>query len=365
MDPDRMMVDDMESNASALAQGAVQSKNRPPMVSQGGGEGAREAFLHMMNECQRFIDQKRKKFLQLKQGRMSITKYEREFIRLSKYARECVYSKAIMCKRFRDGLNEDIRLLVKILELKEFVILVDRACKAEELSKEKRKAESEARDTRKRLMSKSFQSQSKKFRETHSRSNVLVEYSYGNRGKRHPSKCWMNDRACFKCGSQEHFIRDCLEMVEKEKFQSMKTSNTASRGRPPRNTGNGTSSKGVTKDTAVRSEGRASARAYAIRTHEKVTSPDVITGKHVLVDRVCKNCPLMIKGHYFPAELMLLPLDEFDVVLGMNWLTVHDAIVNCRLKIIELKCENGEILRIDSNDLGKLPVIISLMSAQR
>ena len=68
---------------------------------------------------------------------MSVIEYEREFVRLSKYARECVSSEAIMCKRFEDGLNEDIKLLVGILEIKEFVVLVERACKAEDLSKKK------------------------------------------------------------------------------------------------------------------------------------------------------------------------------------------------------------------------------------
>ncbi|KAA3487942.1 Histone demethylase UTY [Gossypium australe] len=63
---------------------------------------------------------------------------------------------------FEDGLNEDIRLLVRILELKEFVVLVDRICKAEELGKEKRKADFEARDSRKISMNKPYQSSSKK-----------------------------------------------------------------------------------------------------------------------------------------------------------------------------------------------------------
>ncbi|KAG8474681.1 hypothetical protein CXB51_031149 [Gossypium anomalum] len=36
-------------------------------------------------------------------------------------------------------------------------------------------------------------------------------------------------------------------------------------------------------------------------------------GKCVTVDKVCKKCPLMIRDHYFPADLMLLPFDEFDV----------------------------------------------------
>ncbi|KAA3473151.1 Gag-Pol polyprotein [Gossypium australe] len=350
-----------------------------------------------------FIDQKCKEFLELKQGRMSVTEYEREFVKLSKYARECVSSKAIMCKSFEDGLNEDIRLLVGILELKEFFVLVERAYKAEELSKEKRKAESEVRDTKKRPMSKSFQPQSKKSREMYSRSNVSAGYSLRDRGKQYSS---------FKSQATSMARMDCPEMAEKEQFFSVRPNNTTNRGRPLRNTGNGTSSKGVTKDSTVRSEARAPATAYAIRTHKDASSPDVITGtfslydtnvialidprstysyvcvnlvssksllveftkfviklsnplgKYVVVNKVCKNCPLMIRGHCFSADLMLLPFDEFDVILGMDWLTLHD-IVNYRLKTIELKCENGEVLWVETDESSELPIVISSIAAQR
>ncbi|KAA3473604.1 Protein MCM10 [Gossypium australe] len=76
---------------------------------------------------QRFLDQKHKEVIELKQGRMTVTEYEREFVRLSKYSREYVCTAEIMCKWFVDGLNKNIKLLVEILELKEFVVLVDRA----------------------------------------------------------------------------------------------------------------------------------------------------------------------------------------------------------------------------------------------
>ncbi|KAA3484613.1 Gag-Pol polyprotein [Gossypium australe] len=358
---------------------------------------------------------------------MTVTEYEQEFDRLSKYDRECVSTEAIMCKRFEDGLNEDIMLLVGILELKEFIVLVERAYKAEELSKEKRKAEFETRDSRKRLMNKPFQSSSKKSRDLYTRSNASAGYpnrervkqysgskaqttsivSVGNArsnrpecqhcGRRHPDECRMNNRACFKYGSQDDFIRDCPEIAEKDNFQNTRSSNIAARGRLVGNTGNVTSSKGVTKDSAVRSEARAPARAYAIRAREDVSSPDVITGtfslydtnelgsnknlpvestefvikvsnplgKYVLVDKVCKSCPLMIRCHCFPAGLMLLLFDEFDVILGMDWLTLHDVVVNCRRKTIKLKCQNNEILRIEPDESGELPTVISSMSAQR
>ena len=88
-------------------------------------------------------------------------------------------------------------------------------------------------------------------------------------------------------------------------------------------------------------------------------------GKSILVDKICKNCPLTIQGYCFPANLILLPFDEFDVILGMDWLAVHDLIVNCDSKYIELKCSDGEILRIDSNELDTPPVVIISMMAQR
>ena len=122
--------------------------------------------------------------LKLKQGRMTVTEYEREFVRLSRYARECVSTEAIMCKIFEYGLNEDIKLLVRILEIKEFVVLVEQACKVEELGKEKRKADFEARDSRKRSLSKSFQLASKKFRDDLNRSKATLAF-HGGIGTNH------------------------------------------------------------------------------------------------------------------------------------------------------------------------------------
>ncbi|KAA3480521.1 vacuolar protein sorting-associated protein 35B-like [Gossypium australe] len=79
--------------------------------------------------------------------------------------------------------------------------------------------------------------------------------------------------------------------------------------------------------------------------------------KSVLVDKVCKNCPLMFRDICFPADLMLLPFDEFDIILGMDWLFMHDAVVNCKRKTIDLRRSNDEIVLVESNDLNGLPAI--------
>ncbi|KAA3484558.1 Gag-Pol polyprotein [Gossypium australe] len=160
---------------------------------------------------------------------MAVTEYEHEFVRLSKYARECVSTEAIMCKR---------------------------TCKAEELVKEKRKAEIESRDSRKRQLRKLFQSSSKKSRDFTTRSATSTGFSNRSKGKlysgsktrttsiasvgntgpskskcpqcgrRHLGEYRANERACSKCGSPDHFIRECPKMVEKEKSQSVRLENT-------------------------------------------------------------------------------------------------------------------------------------------
>ncbi|KAA3484045.1 Gag protease polyprotein-like protein [Gossypium australe] len=330
---------------------------------------------------------------------MTMAEYEREFIRLSKYAQKCMSTKAILCKRIEDGLNEDIRLLVRILELKEFVVLVDRACKAEELNKEKKKAMNKARDVRKRPMSKSFQTQSKRSKELNPQTIALIGYSHRDRGNTYSGSRVQatsmanvgnpksNKPECPNCGRQH--TGECL------------------------NLGGGTSSRGAPKDSAVRSKGRPPARTYVIRAREEASSPDVITGtfslhdipvvalidsgsahsyiclklassmimivesmkfvvkvsnplgKHVLVDKVCRNCPLIIRCHCFSANLMLLSFDEFDLILGMDWLTIQNVLVNCGSKFVELRCVNGDVIRVESGKSDSLPVVISSMVAEK
>ncbi|KAG8489258.1 hypothetical protein CXB51_017270 [Gossypium anomalum] len=243
---------------------------------------------------------------------MSVTDYERKFVRLSRYARECVSSEVVMCKRFEDGLNEDIKLYVGILEIREFVVLVEQACKAEELNKEKRRAEMGAREFRKRSSGKSLHQSSKKSRDDSGRSKNTLGFSGRDRdrppvstratsvasvgndcqdrseckhcGKWHSRNYRFRDRFCFKCGSVDHFIRDCLKLAKQNTDPSGRPSNTVTRGRPPRPAANNSGNQRGTKNTAVRSEARAPVRAYAIRAREDASSPDVINGIFTLFD---------------------------------------------------------------------------------
>ncbi|NAW06100.1 hypothetical protein FGF99_24560, partial [Salmonella sp. gx-f8] len=73
-------------------------------------------------------------------------------------------------------------------------------------------------------------------------------------------------------------------VAEQNTVQDTRPSNVPVRGRPPRQLSNVSGSQRGTRDTAIRSEARAPARAYAIRAREEASSPDVITGTFTLYD---------------------------------------------------------------------------------
>lgn len=75
----------------------------------------------------------------LQQNDMTVAEYEREFIRLSWYAKELVSIEADKCARFERGLNNEIRVHLAALDIREFSALVERALKVEQVKEEEQK----------------------------------------------------------------------------------------------------------------------------------------------------------------------------------------------------------------------------------
>ncbi|XP_040950412.1 uncharacterized protein [Gossypium hirsutum] len=141
-------------------------------------------------------------------------------------------------------------------------------------------------------------------------------YQWWNTLLSHFGECRGNKRDCYKCGSLDHFIRNCQELDNKEKRQDMRANSAPSRGRPQKKPSSGASSRGALRNTTMRSKGRAPVRTYAIRAREETSSLDVITVDH---------------GR----------------------------------RSIELKCEDGNVLRVELNESEDSPVVISSMTAER
>ena len=61
----------------------------------------------------------------------------------------------------------------------------------------------------------------------------------------------------------------------------------------------------------------------------------LLAGDPLFSDRVVRDSRVLIGGQEFPADLVALDKRDFDVVLGMNWLSLHRATLDCYKKEVK------------------------------
>ena len=87
-------------------------------------------------------------------------------------------------------------------------------------------------------------------------------------------------------------------------------------------------------------------RVFHRKIQENKTEYDILVinvlGHNVIVNRVYIDCPIKIREYEFMRDLIKLSFREFDVILGMDWLSVHQVVVDCRMKQVTLRTPCGE-----------------------
>ena len=59
------------------------------------------------------------------------------------------------------------------------------------------------------------------------------------------------------------------------------------------------------------------------------------TGNSLIANRVYKGSKVTIASHEFEADLIVLDIHDFDIILGMDWLAKHHATVDCYMKKVQ------------------------------
>ena len=63
---------------------------------------------------------------------------------------------------------------------------------------------------------------------------------------------------------------------------------------------------------------------------------------------------MLVEGRELLADLVLLDVIDFDVILGMDWLTQHYASLDCREKVVIFIIPNNEEFRF-RDDKSSMP----------
>ena len=93
-----------------------------------------------------------------------------------------------------------------------------------------------------------------------------------------------------------------------------------------------------------------------------VTSP---VGHSVSMNSIYRNFPIVIQAREFLDDLIALPFREFDLILGMDWLSKHRAIVDCGQKTVVLRCSNQSEVIVQGIRSGVMSNVISTMQDRR
>ena len=85
----------------------------------------------------------------------------------------------------------------------------------------------------------------------------------------------------------------------------------------------------------------------------------------VIVNRVYRDCPILIREYEFPGDLIELSFKEFDVIFGMDWLSRHQVMVDCRMKILTLRMSNEDEVTFIGERSNHLSNVISATTARK
>ena len=59
------------------------------------------------------------------------------------------------------------------------------------------------------------------------------------------------------------------------------------------------------------------------------------TSDSLIANRVYRGSKVTIASHEFEADLIVLDIHDFDIILGMDWLAKHRATVDCYMKEVQ------------------------------
>ena len=88
-------------------------------------------------------------------------------------------------------------------------------------------------------------------------------------------------------------------------------------------------------------------------------------GHSVIVNRVYRDCPIRIREYEFPGDLIELSFKEFGVILGMDWLSRHQMMMDCRMKRVTLRTPNEDEVTFIGERSNHLSNVISVATARK
>ncbi|GJW82325.1 putative reverse transcriptase domain-containing protein [Tanacetum coccineum] len=197
--------------------------------------------------------------------------------------------------------------------------------------------------------------------------NVARAYTTSNNEKRgYASYCpsyskssVVNQRVptCFECGRQGHYRNECPKLKNQNRGNKTRNKNRIGKARGKAYVlggGDANPSSNVVTGTFLLNNHYASVLFYSGVDRSFVSTtfstlldiiPDTLDVSYAVeladeriskTNTVLRGYTLGLLGHPFNVDLMLVELGSFDVIIGMDWLANHHAVIVCDEKIMRI-----------------------------
>ncbi|WVZ70304.1 hypothetical protein U9M48_018980 [Paspalum notatum var. saurae] len=315
---------------------------------------------------------KKKEFLSLKQGNMSVTEYRDKFLQLARYATAEVAEDREKQEYFLEGLNDELQYQLMNHTFPSFHQLVDRA-----LFTERKRQDIEKRK--------------RKFNSSSSGSNTRPRYPQGQGSQQqgYPQQQRTqgqqaqvpSGRNCYKCGGTRHYANVCPQKTPvNQPGQQGQRQNPLQRqqGRPNQQAKAPWQGRvnHVTAETASEAPNivlgmflvkkhPASilfdtgathsfiSKAYAEKHNIDISPmkrPMVISspGGKINTNLICSRVSIVIRGVEFYTKLIAMDLVDIDVILGMETLNKWGVKIDCARQTVHLTASDGQGVEISA-----------------
>ncbi|XP_071683590.1 uncharacterized protein [Lolium perenne] len=326
------------------------------------------------------------KFMNLRQGSMSMVDYLDKFTTLSRYAPEDTNTKEKKKDRFLNGLDDKLQSILVAVPYPDLESLVDASIMVES----KRKNAFENRK-RKAIMLQGNSSTQQPCSLPPPRPAPQQQWNpppapCPNSLNKNPNYNRQNNtvrkppNGCYACGHPDHYSNECPKKVTsgqrpnapkpnqgKSRTASGRNQNHMKPAGPPRRHLNHVTAEeareapDIILGTFLVNSVPSTVLFDSGASHSFVTKPFVrkggltptpmkrpmlvqIPGSTRKTQSSCKEVPIEIQGKRFHADLIVLGEQGLEVILGMNWMVKYKGHIDCVRRAITLTAEDGEIV---------------------